>query len=170
MYTRIKQYYIAYQLKSARSCIQSLIAFASLTVIRLCFLEEVIYIYIYKSHRKRLQLRISPRCCGRCLREKAAFQEINKHLMVGMEEKLHSNASADALQQFAFDFKCQGGLGIILSGAYCDQMKVDQIQKIDYYVQENGTRLLNQNSNKSPAKQTQKQLNLRISSDTHENK
>ncbi len=40
--------------------------------------------------------------------------------MADMEEILHSNASSDALQKFAFDFKCQGGLGIILPGAYYD--------------------------------------------------
>ncbi|CAL6092963.1 Reverse_transcriptase/endonuclease [Hexamita inflata] len=61
--------------------------------------------------------------------------------MADMEEILHSNASSDALQKFAFDFKCQGGLGIILPGAYYDQMKVDQIQKIDYYIRENGDQI-----------------------------
>ncbi|CAL6084362.1 Reverse_transcriptase (RNA-dependent DNA polymerase) [Hexamita inflata] len=73
-----------------------------------------------------------------CAENKQLYQEIDKQLMVDMEEILHSNASSDALQQFAFDFKCQGGLGIILPGAYYDQMKVDQIQKIDYYIRENG--------------------------------
>ncbi|CAL6033592.1 Hypothetical_protein [Hexamita inflata] len=61
--------------------------------------------------------------------------------MADMEEILHSNASSDALQKFAFDFSCQGGLEIILPGAYYDQMKVDQIQKIDYYIRENGDQI-----------------------------
>ncbi|CAL5983917.1 Reverse_transcriptase (RNA-dependent DNA polymerase) [Hexamita inflata] len=76
-----------------------------------------------------------------CAENKQLYQEIDKQLMVDMEEILHSNASSDALQQFAFDFKCQGGLGIILPGAYYDQMKVDQIQKIDYYIRENGDQI-----------------------------
>ncbi|CAL6013282.1 Reverse_transcriptase (RNA-dependent DNA polymerase) [Hexamita inflata] len=76
-----------------------------------------------------------------CAENKQLYQEIDKQLMADMEEILHSNASSDALQKFAFDFKCQGGLGIILPGAYYDQMKVDQIQKIDYYIRENGDQI-----------------------------
>ncbi|CAL6024811.1 Hypothetical_protein [Hexamita inflata] len=72
-----------------------------------------------------------------CAKNKQLYQEIDKQLMVDMEQILHSNASSDALQQFAFDFKCQGGL----PGAYYDQMKVDQIQKIDYYIRENGDQI-----------------------------
>ncbi|CAL6059622.1 Reverse_transcriptase/endonuclease [Hexamita inflata] len=76
-----------------------------------------------------------------CAENKQLYQEIDKQLMADMEEILHSNTSSDALQKFAFDFKCQGGLGIILPGAYYDQMKVDQIQKIDYYIRENGDQI-----------------------------
>ncbi|CAL6042095.1 Reverse_transcriptase (RNA-dependent DNA polymerase) [Hexamita inflata] len=76
-----------------------------------------------------------------CAENKQLYQEIDKQLMADMEEILHSNTSSDALQKFAFDFKCQGGLGIILPGAYYDQMKVDQIQKIDYYIRENGDKI-----------------------------
>ncbi|CAL6029808.1 Conserved_hypothetical protein [Hexamita inflata] len=112
--------------------------------------EFALYIYInFTSSRRHKQtsLRLSKAKHGLSHASVSTFKTGSTRHLCPLsdsyiyEEILHSNASSDALQQFAFDFKCQGCLGIFLPGAYYDQMKVDQIQKIDYYIRENGDQI-----------------------------